>query len=80
MQLKFACRSTKSHQNKVNMYTFIQSRKNDSQLMWPLRTRVQLLFILDLGGDCYHVAGTYCKDELGTNPNQTIKGMVEIQV
>ena len=91
MELKFACRSTKSHRNKVNMYTFIQAGKNDSQLMWPLRTRVQLVFI-DLGGDSYHIAetsgtwrrpGTYCKDELDIayeelRPDN--KGMLKIQV
>ena len=91
MEVKFSCRSTKSHRTKVNMYTFIQPGKNDSQLMWPLRTRVQLVFI-DLGGDSYHVAetsgtwkrpGTYCKDELDIayeelQPDN--KGMLKIQV
>ena len=50
VELKFACKSTKSHRNKVYIYTFIQAGKNDSQLMWPLRTTVQLLFI-DHEGD-----------------------------
>ena len=47
----------------MNIYTFIQAGKNDSQPMWPLRTTVQLLFI-DVGGDTYHVAeisGTWKK-------------------
>ena len=73
------------------IYTFIQAGKNDSQLMWPLRTRVQLLFI-DLGGDSYHVAetsgtwkkpGTYCKDELDITYEELQpdnKGMLKIQV
>ena len=91
MELKFSCRSTKSHRTKVNIYIFIQAGKNDSQLMWPLRTRVQLLFI-DVGGDTYHVAetsgtwkkpGSYCKDELDIayeelQPDN--KGMLKIQV
>ena len=91
MELKFSCRSTKSHRNKVNVYIYIQSGKNDSKLMWPLRTTVQLLFI-DVGGETYHVAeisgtwkkpGAYCKDELDIayeklQPDN--KGMLKIQV
>lgn len=91
MELKVSCRPTKSHRTKVNIYTFIQAGKNDSQLMWPLRTRVQLLFI-NVGGDTYHVAetsgtwkkpGSYCKDELDIayeelQPDN--KGMLKIQV
>ena len=75
----------------MNIYTFIQAGKNDSQLMWPLRTRAQLLFI-DLGGATYHVAetsgtwkkpGSYCKDELDIayeelQPDK--KGMLKFQV
>ena len=91
MELKFACKSTKSHRNKVYIYTFIQAGKNDSQLMWPLRTRVQLLFI-DCEGDSYHITetsgtwkkpGTYCKDELDIayeNLQPDKKGMIKIQV
>ena len=91
MELKFACRSTKCHRNKVNIYIFIQAGKNDSKLMWPLRTRVQLLFI-NVRGDTYHVAeisgtwkkpGAYCKDELDIayeelQPDN--KGMLRVQV
>ena len=91
MELKFSCRPTKSHRTKVNIYIFIQAGKNDSKLMWPLRTTVQLLFI-DVGGDTYHVAetsgtwkkpGAYCKDELDIaygelQPDN--KGMLKIQV
>ena len=92
MELKFSCsRSTKSHRTKVNIYTFIQAGKNDSQLIWPLRTRVQLLFI-DVEGDTYHVAetsgtwkkpGAYCKDELDIAYEELQtdnKGMLKIQV
>ena len=91
MQLKFSCRSTKSHRTKVNMYTFVQPGKNDSQLMWPLRATVQLLFI-DPQGDIYHVAetsetwkkpGTYRKDELDVAYEELWpdkKGMLKIQV
>ena len=91
MELKFSCESTKSHRTKVNIYIFIQAGKNDSQLMWPLRTTVQLLFI-DLGGDTYHVAeisgtwekpGTFCKDELDIAYEELIpdnKGMLKLQV
>ena len=91
LSIKLACKSTKSHRNKVNIYTFIQAGKNDSRLMWPLRTRVQLLFI-DPQGDTYHVAeisgtwkkpGTYCKDELDIAYEELWpdkKGMLKIQV
>ena len=75
----------------MNIYTFIQPGENDSQLMWPLRTRVQLLFI-DFGGGTYHVAeipgtwkkpGSYCKDELDITYEELQtdkKGMLKIQV
>lgn len=76
MEIQFALKG-----KNIDVSVFARPGKDDKDLSWPLRGKVQI-FLIDIGGDTHHTSeipgtwknpGTYCKGQLDF-PYEELKG------